>query len=596
MKKILSFILASVMAISLVACSSSSSAEDAVQGEPLVLVGMSSNETNINILVDQLKKAGFNIETNIQPDYASFSGVIDSGEYDIAFSGWTTVTGNPDYAVRDIFGTNGAYNNQGLDDAKVNELIDTAAAQTPAEYVSTYTELENYLVKEQAYIVPLFSSLRIMAMDTDLIDVDSVSHPKSASSAWPYYSYNDESLNATRPLITTQTSSVLTSLDPIQANDGSINSLSSNMNVRIVNLTEEDEVTADRSLSYNFAIAEGNSDFYFLLKDNVNFADVQDKAVVDTGVRVGAEDVVFTLNRAKDETSVPSHKTYGLHSHMQEISIVTDLEELNTVLDSDTGLPVLETLVAGVENEVTTLTADKTQADNANGTYQVVKVTTKAPFPQVLNYLAHQSAGILSEQQVTAINSEIDMENYDPTTDVIYGDFNYLKQTDNHLWTSGGYALTYVDDYEVEFQINPGFMPGTEDAPRIQTIVYKFIKDNTSALASFRSGEVDLLPFVDTTSVELLEGEEGVEVMQRSSNGVSYCYFNLAEGRETTNQDLRLAVLNSIDQNAFIAVNNGLLNPAYSTLSTIIDTGNVLVQDLETSKTHFDAYLATTAE
>ncbi|ONI37941.1 hypothetical protein AN396_11950 [Candidatus Epulonipiscium fishelsonii] len=595
MKRLLRAFILSSMSLSLVACGGTDSEKAEGKGdvtlETIKVLGMSANEMDLNILADQLTKANFDVDVNMQPDYSSYSAAVDAGDWDLALTGWTTVTGNPDYAVRDIFGTAGAYNNQNLSDPKVDELIEKASTETSEKYITTYKELENVLVNENAYMLPLYSSLRMQAVNTDLME-PTMRQPKSRSAVWESWTYKDASLNATRPFIMTQTSSILTSLDPIQANDGSINQLSSNMNIRIINLTDEDEIEADGSLSYNYAIAEGNSEYYFLLRDNVNFSKIEDKKAVDTGVKVGAEDVVFTLNRAKDQNSVPLHKTYGLHSHMEEISIVTDIEELNTIKESNTGVPIMEMLMNGMETPITSLTADKTQADNANGVYQVVKIKTIKPFPQVLNYLAHQSAGILNAEQVTSINSKFDVATYDATKDVCYGDFNAIKSGDNHLWMSGPYALTYVDDYEVAFQKNPGYMVGTEYEPKIKDIVVKFIKDNVSATSAFRSGEVDFLPAVDVTQVEILDAEEKFEVMKRSSNGVSYAVFNLAEGNKFTDLDLRKAVLYAVDQQPFIAVKNNLVNPAFSTISTLIDTGNVHVGDPAKSAEYLAAYQA----
>ena len=71
------------------------------------------------------------------------------------------------------------------------------------------------------------------------------------------------------------------------------------MYVRLVNLTDTDEVVSDGSLSYNHVMAEGNQEYYFILRDDINFAAVKDGAAVDTGELVSAEDVVFSLNRAK---------------------------------------------------------------------------------------------------------------------------------------------------------------------------------------------------------------------------------------------------------------------------------------------------------
>ena len=73
------------------------------------ILGMSSGEDDINIVRDQLVKNGFDVKLNIQPDYGSFSAQKEAGNYDLALSSWTTVTGNPDYAVRGLFKTGGDY-------------------------------------------------------------------------------------------------------------------------------------------------------------------------------------------------------------------------------------------------------------------------------------------------------------------------------------------------------------------------------------------------------------------------------------------------------------------------------------------------------
>ena len=595
MKKLVALILCLALSLSLVACAPKDKKAEGT-GVQLRLLGQSTNEAVMNIMRDQLTKAGFDVKLNTQPDYSSFKAALAAGDYDLAVTGWTTVTGNPDYAVRDIFITGGAYNNQPVSDPKIDELINKAAAETPAQYVATYTELENYLVKDMAYIVPLYSSLRIQAINNKLLDVATIRFPKSRSGVWEDYSYIDKTLNATRPLVMTQTNGTLTSLDPPQANDGSVNSLSSNMNIRLINLTDEDGITAEGSLSRNYAIGEGNSTYYFLLRDDVNFAKIEDKKAVNTGVRVGAEDAVFSLERAKDKDAVVNHKTYTLHESMEKIEILTDLEELKTVKDSDTGAAILDTLSKDIPAEVKALTADKTKADNAKGTYQVIKVTTTEPFPQVLNYLAHQSAGILNKEQVTSYNSKFEVATYDVKKDVCYGDFNAIKTGNNMLWTSGPYALTSVDDISVEFQKNPGYMVGTAKEPKIERISIKFIKDNTSAVSAFRAGEIDFLGTVPTTDVATVEANKDFTVMKRSSNGVTYATFNLKEGNPYTDPDLRLAVLNAINQGDFISYNSNLVNPAFSTVSTLIETGNVLTQDLTKSAEHLEAYKAKAAK
>src|SRR5699024_9719112 len=113
--------------------SSSSGKNEKVQIEVL---GMSSQEDDMNIVSDQLVKNGFDVKLNIQPDYGTFKSQEDAGNFDVAISGWTTVTGNPDYAVRSLFKTGGDYSI--LADEKLDGLIDEASTETPEEYVETY--------------------------------------------------------------------------------------------------------------------------------------------------------------------------------------------------------------------------------------------------------------------------------------------------------------------------------------------------------------------------------------------------------------------------------------------------------------------------
>lgn len=597
LRKLTAVLLVGAMVLSLAACGKkSSNSGDGGSGsseagsETIRLLGYSYYESTMNILRDQLTKAGFNVEIDMQPDYASMVTARDTGNWDLAMSGWTTVTGNPDYAVRDVYASYGQYNAGGINDPKIDELIDKASQETPSEYGATYKELEDYTITENAYSLPLYSTRGIRAINNTVVDEKTVLNPQSRSAYWENYSYVDPSQNETRTLMLTQTMGDLTSLDPIQANDGSINQLSANLNVRIVNMTPDDQIEAEGSLSRNISIAEGNQAFYFILRDDCYFSRVENKHVVATDVRVGAEDVEFSLERAADEKSVANHKTYNLHNHMSDVSIVTDIEELKGINDSDTGKPVFDTLSEGLPSEIQTLTADKTQVDNANGVYQVVKISTENPFPQVLYYLAHQSAGILNKEAVTEMNSKFEVDSYDPTKDVCYGDPAAIKSGNNHLWMSGPYALVDYDDYQVVFEKNPGYMAGTEHEAKINNIAIKFIKEPTSATSEFRAGGIDILDSVNTNDVATLQEDKNYTVFVYIRHATTYCDFNMTNGNKFENIDLRKAVFYAINQDEFIAYNNDLVGPLYSTASTLVDTGNKLEFSLEKSAEHLKAY------
>ncbi|GLI83005.1 peptide ABC transporter substrate-binding protein [Rossellomorea marisflavi] len=552
------------------------------------ILGMSSSESDINILRDQLVKNGFDVKLNVQPDYGSFKSQQDAGNYDVALSSWTTVTGNPDYAVRSVFKSGGDYST--IADDKVDKLIDEASTQTPEEFTKTYKALEDRLVFEKAYIAPLYISYKAQGINKDVLNTDTVRLSKSRALAWETIDFNDEAKRDNDSLIMQQSIPTLTSLDPIKGNDGSINTINTNMYVRLVNLTDDDNVTADGSLSRNYTIGEGNSEYYFLLRDDINFAKVTDKKAVDSGERVGADDVIFSLNRAKDKDSVPDHRTYTLHEHIKDAEVVTDLKELDG--KTNDGKTIRESLENGLDQKISSLVDDKNDADNGSGKYQVVKMTTTEPFPQVLNYLAHQSAGIVSKKQVESINT-YDVASFDVKKDIPYGDQNTVTEGDkydNSLYASGPYIMTYKNDYEAVFQKNPAYMKGTENEAKISNINVRFIAEADSALSALRNGEIHFYYGVPETKYETVEKDDKLKLQRIESNGVSYLLFN-SKGRDVSkSDDLRKAVLYSINQDEFIDYYQGNKIKAVSTVSPLVDTGNELKADSDKVKEFLKKY------
>lgn len=563
------------------------------------LLGAAADEKDLNILRDQLTRNGFEVNVNQQPDYASYRAQRDAGNFDISVASWTTVTGNPDYAVRSLFTSDGD-SRVIAQDPEVDELINQAATENESEYVETYSEMENAIVTENAYAVGLYNSLKAQAFNSELINPESVNLYKSRAFAWDTVQFNDTSLNETEPLVLTQTESELTSLDPIKGNDGSINQLNTNMYVRLVNLTEDDTVTSEASLSYNHAIAEGNSEYYFILRDDINFASVEDGQAVDTGERVGANDVQFSLERASNPDSVPDHRTYSLHEYIDEVTVVEDLSELENATVAGENTTVKEALESGLDTSINSLVTDKTQADSDAGNYQVVKLTTTEPFPQVLNYLAHQSAGIVSQKQVESINT-YDIENFDINTDIAYGDQRAVTEGetyDNHLYTSGPYIMIEKTDYAATFQKNPAYMPESENAAEIENVTVRFIGDMDSALSALRSEEIHLLYGLSETQYEVVEGEESLELQTGPSNAVEYLIINTTnEDRKTAqSEDLRKAILYSINQDDFIQSYDGQKEKAFTPVSPLVDTGNELEADSDLVQDHLSNYLEQSAE
>ncbi|KOS60645.1 hypothetical protein FJQ98_04590 [Lysinibacillus agricola] len=546
------------------------------------VLGMAASEEDMNIVRDQLVKNGFDVKLNIQPDYGSFSAQKEAGNYDLALSSWTTVTGNPDYAVRGLFKTGGDYSI--VADSKLDALIEEASTLTGDEAAAKYKELEQLLVFDQAYIAPLYISNKYQGIYSELVNPKTVHLPKSRAQVWESIEFTDSSKNATEPLILHQTISSLTSLDPIKGNDGSINALNTNMYVRLVNLTDTDEVVSNGSLSYNHAIAEGSQEYYFILRDDINFTAIKDGAAVDTGDLVSAEDVVFSLNRAKDSKSVPDHRTYSLHENIEKVETVSDLAELQKKKVAGSDQSVFEALSQNLPASVTQLAKDKGTVNNAAGAYQVVKITTPTPFPQVLNYLAHQSGGIVSEKQVTSINT-YDVASYNPDKDIAYGDQATVTEGaatyNNQLYASGPYILVKKNDYEAQFVKNPAYRAGSEYEPKIAKINVRFIEDNDSALSALRNGEIHVLQTVPETKLDIVKSDTKLTLNTADSNAVAYLQMNTSGRAISDSVDLRKAILYSINQDEFISYYQGNKKPAVSTLSPLVNTGLKLEADSE---------------
>jgi peptide/nickel transport system substrate-binding protein len=180
---------------------------------------------------------------------------------------------------------------------------------------------------------------------------------------------------------------------------------------------------------------------------------------------------------------------------------------------------------------------------------------------------------------VRSINT-YDVQTFDRTKDIPYGDQSVITQGstyNNHLWVSGPYIALYKNDYGIYFEKNPGFMPGTRHEPLISNYEMKFISDIDAQLSAFRSGETYVLYSVPTNKWDLVTNDPNLKLQTVPSNAVSYLLCNMTG--VLSNVNLRLAVLYSIDQEDIIIFYDNNYYRAYTTLTPLVETGNVLNSD-----------------
>ena len=601
MKRILAFTLSLVMAFSLFGCNVKTKDDvggggDDVELEsiPLTLLGQSANEKDLNVIRDLLAQQGFEVTINMQPDRGSYMSQIDAGNYDIVFTGWASISGNGDYAARGIFRSDGDSNLGGnIHDDRLDQLIDEACTLTYEESIPLYREIEEILIDE-AYIAPLYVGRKVEAYNKEVLDGDTVGIYASRAEPFELFDFVDESKRDTDTLYLWQIENYYTTADPIKSNENSTYMTNFNMYTRLVNFNDKMEITTNSALSRDYAVAEGNSEFYFILRDDIYFAKVDNstKQAVDSGVRVGGEDVIFSLNRAKDKDSVPNHATYSLHENIDTVELVTDIAQLEGINDSSTGTSILESLSDQLDTPISELVANKADADNAAGKYQVVKITAKTAFPQMLNFLGHHSASILCKEQVESINT-YDVATYDPATDIAYGDPATVTEGpeyNNQIWASGPYILVYKNDYELVMQKNPNYMVGTEYEPKIKTISIKMIPDKDSALSALRSGEVHMLNSLDVEKDSVVEGDAKLALKTQAGIAEKHLIFNTSENSVCSDINVRKAIQNAMDQQAFIAVYDNSVFPATSPIGTIMDTGYTFTPDPTVVKEYLIKY------
>ena len=558
---------------------------------PIMLLSLSSLETETNVIRDQLTKAGFDVTVSLQPDYGSMFAQVDARNYDINIGTFRVLPGNPDYGCRSMFYSTGCENYSKVEDPEVDRLIDLGASQLPQDYQETYAELERLLVEGKAYFAPICHTMGCYGFNKNVIKEDTVTIGQSKYIYWSQLDYVDESLRETRPLIIAN-ERVLGQFDPATV-DGT-HRVMANTNINLVQIDDQDNIVTDGALAYNYSIAEGNSVFYFVLRDNGGFYTAKNGELVDTGEKVGAEDVIFTYDRLRTPDGVPGNMVYDNFACLKELETVTDLSELENAKDAVSGKSVKEVLEAGLPAPISELVDDKNATDNAGGKYEVIKITTATPFPQILNLLSEFSSGILSKKQVSAINTPELLASYDPTTDFRYGDAQFLRKDsgkENTLWCSGPYVIKSVDDYEAVCERNPAFMPDTDMAAPIKYVTLKYIADRDATISALRSGEVDLTDNVPANQVDVVKNDPNLCLLTELINGCITMHYNLDEDHITSNEDIRKAILYAINQDEVIAVKNGLGGKAYTSM-TMLKNDNDLIPDPSKVQEHLNNYYA----
>ncbi len=561
-----------------------------VDDEPikLSLLALSADEKAANIARDQLKKAGFEIEVKIYPDNGTMVAAAETGKYDMMIRSYSGC-GSPDANVRGPFHSEGTWNVSQYRDSEVDELIDNAASQSGDVADELYKELEQILVVDKAYTVPLYNGRKTYAVNKNIVAPESI-ETSVGGARWLWSTdYIDKSLRDSRPYNMGIPWPNPNNFDCLQGRDGSTYYQRTNINVPLIQCVMGGDIITRGSLTKTYAIGEGNLDLYFLLRTDVNFGTVKDGEAIDTGMLVSAEDVKFTYDRAI-ENITPNALGASYLSFVDEVIILDDIELLKTVATSGSDKSIFDTLNTGLDKPFTALASGRNDVNADAGKYQVVHIKLKEPYPQQLVTLAAGQVSIVPKEIIEPFNAGITVDNYDPTTDILYGDPTTLtKGTDHGMYFSGQYVLLYVDDYGSYLERNPGFAPESEDAALIKNVNMLAIADNATQTAALRNGEIDEgAPTGE--NIKLAEQDENITVVKTPSVAVTSIYCVMFGESKMVDENLRKAVFSAINMDEVIAViGSDMAVPTGSNLC-MLDTGFVPKQDLAKSAEYLAAY------
>lgn len=563
------------------------------ENEPIKLTLLSQNtyESYANVVRDLLTKQGFEVELSIQADSSSYNDMLKNGNYDIAICRWGNSIHASDYAVRPLFYTGGNSNRWQLSDATLDDLIDAARSVSKEKYVEAYGAIEDYLVGEMTYCTPLNQEVTINAYSkvmNETVELADISY-------WAQKSYADASLNETRPLNLAAAGFDLSTFDPIRGDNRTIGTPSSNIYIKLLRLDAANnyDYTTENSLSWNFAVSEDNQSFYFILRDDCFFTRVSSEGTaVVTDHRVAGEDVVFSVNRMRDPNSVPTQAVSNNYQAIDDVYIVSDMEELKSAVTS-TGESVYDALnLSNLPSELTTLVGTRDEVNNDEGKYQVVCLHTEYPFVQILNNLTQHCGGIVDADWVTQVNSQVDFANYDPNTDVLYGDTNKMILSggdfNNTLSCSGHYVMLHWDDYGIYLEKNDGCCTRDGGAP-IRYLNYLNLTNSTAAFTALRSGDLDMAA-VPSDMISVAESDETLNTWNQNSASMIYLTYNYNDtSRPCSDILVRKAIAASIDQDAIIAAIGAGVR-AYSVITPAVDCGRVFEYDPSACASYLQQY------
>ncbi|AOM82915.1 Dipeptide-binding ABC transporter, periplasmic substrate-binding component [Salisediminibacterium beveridgei] len=96
---------------------------------------------------------------------------------------------------------------------------------------------------------------------------------------------------------------------------------------------------------------------------------------------------------------------------------------------------------------------------------------------------------------------------------------------ENPVGTGPFKFVSWTRDDSIELEKNENYW--MEDYPKLDSVIFQVIPDNSARLTALRSGEIDIMDGLNPDDVDMIEGEEGLTVFERTENNIGYLGFNM---------------------------------------------------------------------
>lgn len=120
-----------------------------------------------------------------------------------------------------------------------------------------------------------------------------------------------------------------------------------------------------------------------------------------------------------------------------------------------------------------------------------------------------------------------------------------------------------------------------EGAPKINTLIFQVIPDNSARLTALKTGEIDLMDGVNPSDIESIEGSDDVQIILRPPMNIGYLGFN-TEMEPFDDPLVRQALNHAVDKEAIIdAFYGGNADPAKNPMPPVIEGFNDEIEAYE---------------